>query len=112
MIDWESVGKRVKMFRIRNKMSQEELAERVQISRIHIGYLERGERIPSVEVIVNVANALNVSADDILAENLLFADSIVSMDDIDFLADSTPQEYQILIRMMRYLKEILREYNL
>lgn len=49
MIDIESIGSRVKYHRLRNKISQEELAELAQVSRVHISYLERGERIPSME---------------------------------------------------------------
>lgn len=45
MIDIESIGSRVKYHRLRNKISQEELAELAQVSRVHISYLERGERI-------------------------------------------------------------------
>ena len=50
MIDIESIGSRVKYHRLRNKISQEELAELAQVSRVHISYLERGERIPSKHV--------------------------------------------------------------
>ena len=75
MIDIESIGSRVKYHRLRNKISQEELAELAQVSRVHISYLERGERIPSMESFINIANALNVSADELLANNLLVTGS-------------------------------------
>ena len=54
MIDIESIGSRVKYHRIRNKISQEELADLAQVSRVHISYLERGERIPSMESFINI----------------------------------------------------------
>ena len=38
MIDIESIGSRVKYHRLRNKISQEELAELAQVSRVHISY--------------------------------------------------------------------------
>ena len=57
MIDIESIGSRVKYHRIRNKISQEELADLAQVSRVHISYLERGERIPSMESFINIAKA-------------------------------------------------------
>ena len=57
MIDIENIGSRVKYHRLRNKISQEELAELAQVSRVHISYLERGERIPSMESFINIANA-------------------------------------------------------
>lgn len=48
MIDIESIGSRVKLHRLANNISQEKLAELAQVSRVHISYLERGERIPSI----------------------------------------------------------------
>ena len=59
MIDIESIGSRGKYHRIRNKLSQEELADLAKVSRVYISYLECGERIPSMESFINIANALN-----------------------------------------------------
>ena len=40
------------------------------ISCIGVGYLERGERRPSMETFIAIVGALSVSADDILADYL------------------------------------------
>ena len=52
-------------FRLRNirnekNITQEQLAELIGKSTEHISFLERGERSPSFEVIVDIANALDV----------------------------------------------------
>ena len=49
-------------------LSQEELAERAEIHRTHVGFVERGQRSPSVDVVVRVGAALGVSASRLLAE--------------------------------------------
>ena len=69
-IDYGNIGERIRFNRIKNKMSQEQLAELANISSVHIGYIERGERLPSLETIINIANALTVSADELLAGSL------------------------------------------
>lgn len=111
MIDIESIGSRVKYHRLRNKISQEELAELAQVSRVHISYLERGERIPSMESFINIANALNVSADELLANNLLVTGSNMNSEEQNILFDCSVNERQILLENMRKLKDILRSYS-
>jgi len=112
VIDCESIGARVKYHRVRVNMSQEELAYRANISRVQIGRLERGERQPSLEALINIANALNVTADDLLAGNLLNSGSVHSEDQIAILTDCTKEETQILLQNMQSLKKIIRAYKI
>ena len=78
-----SIGARIRYHRTINEISQEELAFRTQMSRVHIGYIERGERAPSLESVINIANALNVSADELLVGNLLVSESRLSTEELD-----------------------------
>ena len=112
VIDIESIGSRVKFHRLRNKISQEELADLAQISRVHISYLERGDRIPSLDSFIKIANALNVSADELLADNLLVTGNNMNSEELDILFDCSVDEQQILLRNMRALKDILRSYRI
>lgn len=112
MIDYKSLGSRVKYHRLRNKMSQEDLADRVQMSRVHISYLERGERVPSLESFVNLANALNVSADELLAGSLLITGESMDAEGVAILSDCSVNERQILLQNMKELKNILRGYRI
>ncbi|MDD2972633.1 MAG: helix-turn-helix transcriptional regulator [Lachnospiraceae bacterium] len=69
-VDYVSLGKRVRKERKRNGMTQEELAEKVSISIKHIGSIERAESIPSVQVLVALANELKVTLDYLLYDSL------------------------------------------
>jgi len=112
MLNREDIGMRICYHRKINKITQEELAFRTNLSRVHIGYLKRGERTPSLESIVTIANALNVSADDILAGNLFVSETRISDDEIDILEDCSEEEMEILLRTMRSLRETIREYRI
>ena len=112
MIDIESIGFRIKFHRLRNKLSQEELADLAHISRVHISYLERGQRVPSLDSFIRIANALNVSADELLANNLLAAGNATHAKDLDILLDCSFDEQQILLQSMYVLKKILRGYRI
>lgn len=54
-------GERVQILRRERGITQEKLAERTNKSIEHISYIERGERAPSFETILDIADALGVS---------------------------------------------------
>lgn len=54
-------GERVQALRKERRITQEQLAERLNKSVEHISYIERGERAPSFETILDIAEALEVS---------------------------------------------------
>ena len=56
-------GLNLKIERIRNKMTQEELAEKVDCSAVHIGYIERGLKCPTIFQFLKIARVLNLSLD-------------------------------------------------
>ena len=60
------MGERVRECRRARGMTQEQLAERVNISTSFIGHIERGEKKASVETILSICTALDSSADYIL----------------------------------------------
>lgn len=60
------IGKRIRRQRIMQEMTQEELAERAEISPSFMGYIERGEKKPSLETIIKISKGLNLSIDFII----------------------------------------------
>lgn len=112
MIDHKIIGVRIRYHRIKNEMSQEELAFQVHISRVHIGYIERGERAPSLETLINIANVLKISVDELIADNLLVSKSKISATEIDILGDCTTEECSIILQSMISLKKIIRKYHI
>ena len=60
------MGKRIKIARIRADMTQEMLADAVGIVPVYVSRIESGLGNPSLEIIVNIANALYVSVDELL----------------------------------------------
>ena len=51
-----------------NGMSQEDLAEKANLSVTYVGMIERGEKTPSLETLVAILNAIGVSADVVLCD--------------------------------------------
>ena len=65
-MDYHQIGGRVREIRIKNGMTQEQLAEAANLSVPYISHIERGFKRPSLETLVRVAGALHVTADVLL----------------------------------------------
>lgn len=70
-MDKKSFGKRMQKYREMLGYSQEALAETVGCSSIFISYIERGEKSPSLDNLIKLANALDISTDILLGGELL-----------------------------------------
>lgn len=62
----KTICKRIKKFRNEIGLTQEELAEKVGVSRVYIGYVEQGRNTPSLEILEKITKALKVSLSDVL----------------------------------------------
>ena len=56
---------RIKEFRARHDMTQEDLARKVGVRRETISFLERGRYNPSLKLAHDVAKAMNTSIDEL-----------------------------------------------
>ena len=65
-MDLKSVGAKIKYLREQRNLTQEQLAEAVNISTNHISVIERGLKTPKLDTFVDIVNALGVSADEVL----------------------------------------------
>lgn len=66
-MDYETLGKNIRKYRLLRGMRQEDLAEECSCSHSHIGHIENHRTIPSLEMVVNIANALGVTLDQLLS---------------------------------------------
>ncbi len=97
MVDYEKMGKRMKYKRRVKNMNQEEIARIVRISPSYYGNIERGNRVPSVDTLVAIANALEVGVDFLLADSLTAAN---------------PQRTELETRVLtRFLRDRVEELN-
>jgi DNA-binding XRE family transcriptional regulator len=61
----ERLSKRIQKLRKNMGLSQEDLAEKINISRTHMGHIEQGRRSPSLKVMTKIAKALRVKISDL-----------------------------------------------
>ncbi len=62
----QKIAEKIRKTRKERKISQEELAFKAGLNRAYVGYIERGERKPSVDTLSKLAKALKVKLSDLL----------------------------------------------
>ena len=68
-MDYITLGKNVRKYRLILGFSQEELAGKCDCSNSHIGQIENARGIPSLDMVVRIANSLSVTVDQLLKES-------------------------------------------
>ncbi len=56
-------------YRKEKNLTQEKLADLLQLDNSYISLLERGSRIPSLQTLDHIANFFGIKADDLITEN-------------------------------------------
>ena len=58
----------VRRLREARRLTQEELAERADVSVTYVGFVERGDNVPTLTIILQIAAALEVRPSDLLRD--------------------------------------------
>lgn len=105
-MDFKSVGKNIRKYRTEKNISQEKLAEMAYLSPKYVGMVERAEKTPSLTTLVNIANALDVTADMLLCDVLNRHSEIKSsilIDKINSLSEKDKERvYAVIETLLEY----------
>ena len=107
-LDYKAIGKRIKIARFKADLTQERLAEMVEISPTHMSNIETGTTRVSLTAIVSLANALSVTVDDLLCDSVVKSKVQFEKDIAGILADCDEYEIRMVKDMAQALKETLR----
>ena len=102
-----ALGKRICFYRLKFNITQEKLAALTNCSREYIAYLESGTKTPSLPTLIDLANVLHISVDDLLVDSLDYSFSTSGSDLHRLLLDCNQTEQEIIIRMVKELKATL-----
>lgn len=96
-MDLKAVGRRVKAARMQCGLTQDDLAEKAELSTTHISCIERGVKPPKLDTFVKIANVLGVTS-DILLQDVLDAKQNTKQTDLASAFDSLSYEDQERVR--------------
>lgn len=66
----KAIGENIRKIRKSKKMTMKELGEKIGVSEQAIGNYERGDREPTIDVLIKISDALEVSLFDILGDKI------------------------------------------
>ena len=107
-LDYKAIGKRIKIARIKADLTQEKLSEMVGVSPTHLSNIETGTTRVSLKAIISIANALNITSDDLLCDNVIKAKVQFEQDIAAVLEDCDEYEIRVIRDMAAATKETLR----
>ena len=91
-MDFFLLGHKIRNLRVTHHLSQASLAELIDVSTNYIGQIERGDRKPNLETLVDLCNALDTSMDYMLSDNLQTQEDQISQDILAKLSTLSTEE--------------------
>lgn len=102
-IDYRLIGKRIATIRKRQRLSQEQLAEKADISNNYLSHIETSRSIPSLETLMNICIALDITPDQLLLGSSSGQNDYFVSDIAQKLTQCTDSEKRIIFNMIDIL---------
>lgn len=110
-LDYAAIGQRIRMFRIKRGWKQSDLAGKSGVEPSNISHIERAATKLSLPTLVSIANALEVSLDEIVYNSLIKNKHIYVKEIDELVGDCDPKELSSIIQMIKTTKGIIRNYK-
>lgn len=92
-VDYKAIGQRIKIARIKKGVTQETVADLIDITPAHMSNVETGKTKVSLPTLIAIANALSVSVDTLLCDNVITSKIVFEKEAKDILSDC--DEYEV-----------------
>jgi transcriptional regulator with XRE-family HTH domain len=105
VIDYEAIGRRIKKIRQQKKITQEYLAELLEVSAVYMNQIENAKTKINLERLVNLANLLDTEPGFLLdgtickVKNYLFPELDL------ILQECSPEKRQVILAMSKLIAE-------
>ena len=107
-INYSLIGNRIKTARKAKGLSQSELSELIDKSVGYMSYIETGSKKPSLETLIQIANALDVTIDELLSDNLVAASPVSNTQINQLLSDCSAFEKSVILLSIKSIKDAIR----
>lgn len=107
-IDYKAIGQRIKIARIKKGITQEAVADLIDITPAHMSNVETGKTKVSLPTLIEIANALSVSVDVLLCDNILASQNIFKGEAKEIFEDCDEYETRFLVDLLKCAKSAMR----
>lgn len=104
-INYQEIGKRIRTERKKQHITQERLAELADISTSFMGHIERGSRVLSIETLIGLANALNLSIEYIVCGEYNYQPTMLPAEIEKALGQMSDRQRRVFLSIMQTLAE-------
>lgn len=109
-MDYYAIGQRIRKYWKAKGLSQEQLAEIVDISTTHMSHIETGNTKLSLQVFVDLAEALQVNVDSLLTDVNMTNKQQTYQEIMDILDQCTPAQAQALKEIISSTWNAINKY--
>ena len=103
----KQIGARIRTAREAQNITQFQLAEMINISLSHMSNIETGNTNFGVDILVRLAQALQVSTDALLRPDVPQVTALYAEEIDDLLRGRSPEEMQLLTKILRDVTALL-----
>lgn len=98
-----NTGERIRELRQKNGLSQEQLSLRTEITTTYLGLIERNKKNPTIKVIEQICNSLNISLADFFSPTKVCSNNTdeISLQIIAHISNRTIAEKQMLLQLIK-----------
>lgn len=104
-LDFKIIGLRIQKRRTEKKMTQADLAERIDTNQKHLSRIEGGYHRCTLDIIVAIAKALDVSVDYLIADYEDSSNPSTVQVIIDDIKGMTPKQLEMLQENIKTIKK-------
>ena len=107
-MDYVLLGQRIRAARLSAGLSQEQLAEMVDLTSQHISHTEVASTKISLPSLIKIANALHTSVDKLLSDSVCDSKPHLLDDVKDVFSDCSPDEMYVMLEAASAVKKSMR----
>ncbi|MBR1810034.1 MAG: helix-turn-helix transcriptional regulator [Clostridia bacterium] len=102
---YKEIGERIRNTRIKKGMSQEQLADKAQLSTSHVSEIERGNKELRISTLYRIVEALETPTDNLIRPHIPQTVEYYKKEFSDLLEGCTPAQIEFITRIVREVKK-------
>lgn len=110
MFNMENIGLKISELRKSNNMTQMELADKMNISFQAVSNWERGNSMPDISKLPELAQLFGVTIDEILEEKSELLNAVVNDNMEEYLDNNCVTSEQVMIPLFILLKKVMNMF--
>ena len=109
LINYVSIGKRIKNNRRQKKMTQESLAEQLEVSPEYISRIENAKAHANLEMMAKICSALNMNLEELICGVVVNSPEYINSQLAGLFLDIPDEKVDKLIAMLLLFREIIKD---